>query len=297
MLCRAIGISDASIRSQSLSSLVPKASLRREPADRMRPMMVLDCPMKAFTNRFSGVSPAGLIFRSDTTSGRLPPRRLASHAADGESDDGSTAVPVLVTRSRGVCASTLVMASIRTSRRWLRHRRCGSLRIRFRAGRRRTSSGAPVGQDVAQVHESVVEDLVAGRRADRVAPGSGLPGREWEGGGRLGQLSEHGVELVIAELPRDQFHGSEVREFEGADRVDEGEYEGAVTCPCPSGFRQLVRYPCEVLMGPVDDPRVFALQSVATHGARGRFAGAKEAHGDAGRRSCPIGTVQSPVTQ
>ena len=52
-----------------------KASLRREPtADRMRPMMVFDCPMKAFTNRFSGVPVVGLILRSDTISGRLPAR-------------------------------------------------------------------------------------------------------------------------------------------------------------------------------------------------------------------------------
>ena len=57
MLCRAIGISDASIRSQSRSPFLRNASGCDDPtADRMRPIMVLDCPMKAFAKRFSGVS-------------------------------------------------------------------------------------------------------------------------------------------------------------------------------------------------------------------------------------------------
>ena len=98
--------------------------------------------MKAFTNRFSGVSVVGLIFPSETTSGRRQPSRSASLAPEGESDAAATAIPGRVTRSRGVCASTLVMASMRTSRRWLRHRRCGSLTIISSAGSRRTSSGA-----------------------------------------------------------------------------------------------------------------------------------------------------------
>ena len=162
MLCRAIGINDAAIRSQSRRTFLRNASGRDEPtADRMRPTMVLDCPMKVFTNRFSAVSVVGLILRSDTTSGRRPRRRSASHAADGESDDGSTAVPVLVTRSRGVvCASTLIMASIWTSRRWLHQRRCGSLRINSSAGSRQHFRRGPVRKDVAQVDEGVVENVV-----------------------------------------------------------------------------------------------------------------------------------------
>ena len=62
-------------------------------------MMVRACPMKAFTNRFSGVSVVGLIFRSETTSGRRQPSRSASLAPEGESDDATTAIPGRVTRS------------------------------------------------------------------------------------------------------------------------------------------------------------------------------------------------------
>ena len=49
--------------------------------------------MNAFTNRFSGVSVVGLIFRSETTSGRRQPSRSASLAPEGESDDATTAIP------------------------------------------------------------------------------------------------------------------------------------------------------------------------------------------------------------
>ena len=56
-------------------------------------MMARACPMKAFTNRFSGVSAVGLILRSETTSGRRRHSRSASFAPAGESDDVTTAVP------------------------------------------------------------------------------------------------------------------------------------------------------------------------------------------------------------
>ena len=61
MLCRAIGSNDASIRSHSHRTFLRKASAGAEPtAGRMRPIMVLDCQMKAFTKRFSGVSAVDL---------------------------------------------------------------------------------------------------------------------------------------------------------------------------------------------------------------------------------------------
>lgn len=48
-------------------------------AVRMRPTMVRACPMKAFTNRFSGVSVVGLILRCGPTFGR-PRRTEEPHA-------------------------------------------------------------------------------------------------------------------------------------------------------------------------------------------------------------------------
>ena len=105
-------------------------------------MMFLDCPMKAFTNRFSGVSVVDLIFRSDTTSGRLPPKRSASHAPDGESDDGSTAVPVLVTRSRMPTELTSVRMRARSRGRQEPDTVCFTGRVRSGTGNPR--SGAPL---------------------------------------------------------------------------------------------------------------------------------------------------------
>ena len=104
-------------------------------------------------------------------------------------------------------------------------------------GKQAYSLRGSVRKDVAQVDERVVQNLVAGCRADRVASSSRFACGEWKGGGgrQLGQVSEHGVELVRAELARDQFYFSQVRQIQDADRVDEIENErvrfGGLTLP------------------------------------------------------------------
>ena len=58
----------------------------------------------------------------------------------------------------------------------------------------------------------MVEDIVAGCGAYRVASGSRFVGGEREGGGdrQLGQVAEHTVELAPVELARDEVEGPEV---------------------------------------------------------------------------------------
>ena len=131
-------------------------------------------------------------------------------------------------------------------------------------GKQAYSLRGSVRQDVAQVDESVVQNLVAGCRADRVASSSRFARRKRKRGRRLGQFSEHGVELVRAELARDQLHLSQVRQIQDADRVDEIENERVCSHPGPIRTRQLVRYLREGLIVPFDDPLPFALQAVPT---------------------------------
>ena len=155
----------------------------------------------------------------------------------------------------------------------------------------------PVRKDVAQVHESVVENLVTRRRADRVTPGTRFPRREREGSRGLGQFSEHGVELIRAKLARDQFDLSEVRQVDEAHRVHECENERARSRLCAVRFRQLARYPREDSIVPFDHPLPFALQPVAVLRARGRFARAVSMHSDTRSPSWPSGTVHYSLTQ
>ena len=131
-------------------------------------------------------------------------------------------------------------------------------------GKQAYSLRGSVRQDVAQVDESVVQNLVAGRRGDRVASGCRFARRKRKRGRRLGQFSEHGVELVRAELARDQFHLSQVREIQDADRVDEIENERICSHPGPIRTRELVGNLREGVIVPFDDPLPFGVQAVPT---------------------------------